>query len=61
MHESIHSFHQNFIYYRYRSYLNKPYQIYFRDFTVEANFKASNLIDYSYNLKLASETVDGLW
>ena len=59
--EVLLSFHQKFIHYPYRDQHSQPYKIYFKDFDVVGNFKGSNFIDFTYNLKLASQSVDLAW
>ena len=49
-------FQKNFILYN-RKNNKEPYELKFKNFSVKADFSSSNLLDYSYNIKLASEKI----
>ena len=54
-------FHHSFMLSIDRKHLSEKYKEQFEDFKIEANYKMTNFIDFSYNIKLADEKIRNFW
>ena len=59
--ELLHQFHHSFAMSLNRKYLEQPYSEQFQDFRINTSYSTTNLLDFSYNIKLLSERIRVKW